>query len=130
MPSPIYNALNLVRKAIFEALDPLTTAPIYWQQAAQGQALPLVVYQSQDGGGSAEKHLNAIGWEGLITVKALASNQSAAETLINMVAPGMASLSSTGYTVCAEYERPVVIPPDAAGVWQAAHQWRVYLEAA
>lgn len=130
MPSPIYSALYIVRAAIFAALDPLTTSPIYWQQAAQGVALPFVVYQSQDSGGKADKYLNAIGWEGLITVKALANNQGAAETLINTVAPGMASLASIGYTLCAEYERPIVIPPDPNGVWQAAHQWRVYLETA
>lgn len=128
--TPIYDAIHIVRKAIFEALDPLTTAGVYWQTAAQTAALPFCVYQSQDNGGRAEKHLNALGWSGLITIKAIAASQSAAETLMAAVAPGMASLASTGYSLMAEYMQPVVIPPDDTGRWQAAHQWRVFLEAA
>lgn len=125
--TPIYDAVHIVRKAIFEALDPLTTAGVYWQRAAQGVALPFVVYQSQDGGGAADKRLNMLGWQGLFTIKALASSQSAAETLMLLVAPGMTSLSATGYSISAEYERPIVLPPDA-DVWQCCHQWRVFLE--
>ena len=124
---PIYDAIHIVRRAVFEALDPLTTAGVYWQQAAQGAALPFVIYQSQDGGGSANKRLSNLGWQGLITVKALAANQSAAETLMLAVSPGMGALSATGYSISAEYERPIVLPPQD-GVWQCCHQWRVFLE--
>jgi hypothetical protein len=130
VPTPIYNAVYLVRKAISDALDPLTTSPVSWAQADEDIEPPFVIYQSQDAGGRAEKRLNELGWSGLITVKAIATNQGAAETLMNAVAPGMASLSSAGYTIGAEYERPIVIPPDESGRWTAAHQWRVYLEAA
>lgn len=126
-PAPIFNAIYLVRNAVFDALDPLTTAGVYWQQAVQTATLPYVIYQSQDGGGSADKKLNALGWQGLVTVRALASSQSAAETLMTAVAPGMASLSASGYGIMAEYERPIVLPP-ANGVWQCCHQWRVFLE--
>lgn len=130
MPTPIFDAIKLVRAAIFAALDPLTTAPVSWAQAPQGVDPPFVVYQSQDAGGRAEKHLNALGWSGLITVKAIATSQSAAETLMSAVAPGMNSLTSVGYNIFAEYMQPIVIPPDDTGRWTTAHQWRVYLEAA
>jgi hypothetical protein len=130
MATPIYDAIKLVRAAIFTALDPLTAVPIYWQLAAEGVEPPFVVYFSQDNGGRAEKHLNALGWSGLVTVKAIATSQGAAETLMLAVAPGMANLASGGYLLMAEYMQPVVIPVDADGRWQCCHQWRVFLEAA
>lgn len=130
MPTPIYDAIAIVWAAIFAALDPLTTAPIYWAQAEEGVNPPFVIGQSQDNGGRAEKRLDDLGWSGIITIKAVAMDFGAAKTLMNTVAPGMASLTSVGYSLLADYMQPVVIPPDDTGRWQSAHQWRVYLEAA
>lgn len=126
-PTPLYSAIAVLRKAIFEALDPLTSAGVYWVQAAQGVALPFVIYQSQDNGGGSVKSVGALAWSGLITVRALAANQSAAETLMLAVAPGMASLSAAGYSIKTEYERPITIPPGDA--WQCGHIWRVSISA-
>lgn len=123
-PTPILDAIPIVRQAVYEALVPLNTAT-FWQQAKQGQALPYVIYQSQDAGGQAEKYIGSHGWSGLVTVKALAVSQKAAEDLYAVVAPGMNNLSSTGHDIATEFERPLVIPPDVAGVWQACGIWRV-----
>jgi hypothetical protein len=128
-PTPIYPAIAVLRKAIFEALDPLTTAGVYWVQAAQGAALPFVIFFSQDGGGQAEKTIGNLSWSGLVTVKALANSQSAAETLMGATAPGMAAPTAAGYTISTNYQRPIVIPP-VDGVWQCGHLWRVFIATA
>lgn len=125
--TPIYSALEIVRTAVYTALDALATNDVYWTQAPEGAALPLVIFQSQDAGGISVKNVGDLGWSGLITVRALATSQSAAESLMETIASGMESLSApTGYTLTTEYERPIFIPP-ADGVWQTGHQWRVTL---
>jgi hypothetical protein len=128
--APIIPALEIVRKSIYTALDALTTSGVYWLQSPESAALPLVIFQSQDLGGDSVKRVGDIAWSGLVTVRALATSQGAAETLMNAIAPGMASLAVPiaypGYTISTEYERPIVIPP-ADGVWQSSHQWRVTL---
>lgn len=123
-PTPLYSVLRALRFAIKAALQPLTATGVYWQRADQGVALPYIVYQSQDLGGQAVGTVGELAWSGLVTVKALATNQSAAELLIAAVAPGMEALIYAGYSISARYVRPVVIPPDG-DTWQAAHQWRV-----
>jgi hypothetical protein len=127
--APIFTAINIVRYSVIVALKALSgTAGVYWLEAPETAVRPFCVAQSQDAGGRGEPHLNALGWSGLITVKALADTLVAAETLMTAVAPAMAVLVPPGgYTMTAIYVRPVVIPP-SAGVWQAAHQWEVYLE--
>ena len=136
MIAPIYSAIQLVRFALVAALDPLTTAGVYWLQAPEGATLPYCIIQSQDLGGRAEPHLGALGWSGLITVKALASSQgsangntqAAAEAIMAAVAPGMdAIVAPTGYDIAVAYSRPIVVPP-LSGIWQSGHLWRVILE--
>jgi len=124
--TPILDAIRILRTAIYAALSPLNSAA-YWQQADQGVARPFVVFQSQDAGGQAEKRIGDHGWSGLVTVKALADNQSAAESLLATVAPGMASLSYAGRDIAAEFERPLVVPP-LDDVWQAGGIWRVFID--
>lgn len=126
---PIYSAITVLRTAIFNALDPLTTAGVYWQRATQGVAPPYVIAQSQDAGGNAVKTIGAFGWQGLVTVKAIAPTLSAAEALLAAVVPGMASLAYTGFSFVSRYERPIIIPPDG-DIWQAAHQWRIFINTA
>ena len=125
--TPILNAISILRQAVFEAFDPLTTYPVYWQQADEQVQPPFVIYQSQDAGGRAAKHIGDYGWEGLITVRALAPTQGAAEELLAAVAPGMDALQATGYSFTADYQGPLVVAPDPFGVWQAGHIWRVAL---
>lgn len=133
--APIYSAIRLVRFAITPALVALAGGRgVYWLQAPEGATLPYVIVQSQDAGGRAEPHLSALGWSGLITVKALAASngsgnaQANAETLMEAVAPGMDNLTAPAlYDLSAIYERPIVVPP-AEGVWQCGHVWRVTLE--
>lgn len=127
-PPPIYEAIPALRGAIYRALIAKTTRPVAWQQAAQTAARPLVIMTSQDGGGQSEKSLGSLAWSGLVTLRALADSQLAAEQLMAAVAPGMESLSAPGYTVMASYERPIVLPPTTDGVWQACHMWRVFID--
>jgi hypothetical protein len=129
---PLTEAIEKVRLAIYTALSPLA-APhgVYWLQADQGVPLPYVIYQSQDGGGQDLKHLGDYAWEGLVTIRALANGesgkQSGAEALLDAVLPGMSGLAVSGYTFSVEHERPLVIPPDDNGVWQAGHIYRLRL---
>ena len=133
--TPIYPAIRLVRFAIVPALVARSSgAGVYWLQAPEGAALPYVIVQSQDAGGRAEPHLSALGWSGLITVKALANANGsgnaagAAEALMDAVAPGMDNLTApAGYDLSVSYERALVVPP-LEGVHQAGHIWRVTLE--
>lgn len=133
--APIYSAIRLVRFAITPALVALAGGRgVYWLQAPEGATLPYVIVQSQDAGGRAEPHLSALGWSGLITVKALANANGsgnaalAAEALMEAVATGMDNLTApVGYDLSVAYERALVIPP-LEGVHQAGHIWRVTLE--
>lgn len=138
MTTPIYDALSLVRNAVRPALQALTSAVVYWQEVAEGAALPAIVVQSQDQGGQAELYLSGIGWSGQITVKALTSSSSAtngnaaaaAEELIATVAPGMENVAApVGYALSISYLRPVLLPP-IADVYQTGHTWNVRLERA
>jgi hypothetical protein len=127
--TPLYNAIQVVRFAVIAALDPLVTPPVFWVRATQGVALPYVIAFSQDAGGNAVKTIGRMGWQGLVTVKALAPSLSAAEALLTAVVPGMASLALTGYTFVARYERPIAIPP-TDDEWQCGHSWRVFINTA
>jgi len=79
--------------------------------------------------GCALAWLNEVDAEGLFTIRALAANQSAAETLLGIAIPGLASLSVSGYAVTATYNGSPNIPPDDADVWTAAHVYRIVLGA-
>jgi hypothetical protein len=125
---PIPDAIPLVRAAVRGALGSL--APMfnghracYWLQAEEGAAAALVtepptlasllILQSQDLGGRDASMLSLGGWEGLITVRALASSPSAAEAQMAGVASALDTLSApSGYTIRATLERPLVLPPD------------------
>jgi hypothetical protein len=128
--TPLTEAIEKLRAAVYTALSPLA-APhgVYWLQADQNAALPFVIAQSQDAGGRDVKHLGDYAWEGLVTIKALANGQSGnlsgAEALLRAVLPGMNSLAVSGYTFFVEHERPLVLPPDDQGVWQACSIFRV-----
>jgi hypothetical protein len=123
---PIYNAITVLRFAVAAALTPLTSAGVYWLRADQDVPLPYVIFQSQDLGGKAVERVGELSWEGLVTVRALASDQGAADTLMGAIVGGMATLSYAGHTITARYVRPIVIPPDG-DTWQSAHQWRVHI---
>lgn len=129
---PIPDAISIVRTALYAALSPLCGTyqglpRCYWLVAAQGAPLPLLVYQSQDGGGQDASLLGQGGWAGLITVKALASSPSAAEALLAGVPAALEGLSApAGYTIRATFNRPLVLPPKDT-VWQAAHIYRIQL---
>jgi hypothetical protein len=126
MTAPILAAITILRNAVYDALDPLTTDGVYWEQAPELEPYPFVVYQSQDAGGRAERQIGDMGWSGVVTVKAIAESVPEAESLMAAVAPGMDSLAYTDYSVSSEYLQPVVIPP-SNGIYQSCHQWRVYI---
>lgn len=74
--------------------------------------------------------LNGVGAQALITVKAIADTQTAAATLLALIAPGMSNLAIpagyTGYDApLSLYLRSPQIPPTVDGVWQSALLYQV-----
>ncbi len=129
---PIPDALTIVRVALYAALSPLcgrynNNPKCYWLIAEEGATFPLMVYQSQDGGGQDASYLGIGGWQGDITIRALASKLSEAENLIAGVPAALESLANpAGYTIKATLVRPLVIPPKDR-VWTAAQIYRIQL---
>lgn len=123
-PAPIYDSITKLRYAVVAAMKPLTTRPIYWQEAPSNAARPFVVAQSQDHGGSSSRAVGELGWVGIVVVKAIADTLSSAEQLLLAVSPGMEHLTSEGMILTTVYDHPVVIAPLDA-VWQTANQWQV-----
>lgn len=105
----ITDAVPKVRTALYTALSALGAA--YWLQAPEGTALPLIVFQAQDGGGLDDSYLNSAGWSGLYTIRALADSPSAAETLLAGVPAAIAGLTVSGYSSRTRFVRSLVLPP-------------------
>lgn len=138
-PTPILDPIAILRVALFAAIGPLLSgyqdsagrAKCYWQRADQKDAngvsvtIPYVVCQSQDNGGQAVKHVGDWGWAGLVALKALANGQTPAEILYALAAPGMAQLAHVGYSISADFQQPLVIPPTPTDTWQSGGIWRV-----
>lgn len=138
-PQPILTAEYVFRKAFYDALSPLLTGYMdsagrvkcYWKRAEQldanGQAVtvPYLIYQPQSDI-SAIRWIGTIDAEALFTLRAHAPTPGAAETLLGLAAPGMASLAYTGFTFLAVYDRSPQIPPDG-DVWAALHTFRVHI---
>jgi len=131
--APILTAESILATAIRDALDGYVGTyngrpKVYYQLAEQGSPLPYVIYQCQTDIG----RMDWIGRTGAtvqLTVKALATAAKAARDLLATVAPGMNSISISGYTVQARYLRTVAIPPTPSGVYQSAHVYRIRIEA-
>lgn len=142
MPMPILTAEAVLRKAMYDAFVPLLSSytdsagrvKCYYKRAdqldANGHAVtvPYLIYQPQSDI-AALRWIGVIDAEALFTLRALAPSQSAAEMLLGLAAPGMASLSATGYTIQAIYERTPNIPPDG-DVWTVAHMFRIHISTA
>jgi hypothetical protein len=117
------DAVTLTRRALAVALG----SSWHWLLAPQGTALPFGVYQSQDGGGRPLIYVGDLAWSGLIVLRACATSQAGAETLLASGAAALASLAApAGYALRCRPERPIVIPP-AGGIWYAAYLYRVDL---
>jgi hypothetical protein len=141
-PQPILNAEYVLRKALHDAFVPLLSSytdsagrvKVYYKRADQEDAnkqpitVPYLIYQPQSDI-AALRWVGVIDAEALFTIRALAAKQSAAETLLGLASPGMASLSATGYTIQAIYERTPTIPPDG-DVWTVAHIYRIHISIA
>jgi hypothetical protein len=129
---PIPNAIAIVRTALYGALCPLVGTyqgrpRCYWQIATEAAPLPLLVFQSQDIGGRDASYLALGGWEGLITVKALASSDAAAEMQLSGVYAALESMPHPrGYTIHCTLDRPLTVPP-GDGVYTAGLIVRVRL---
>lgn len=130
--TPILTAETILTTAIRDALAPLVGTyngrpKVYYQLAEQGAPLPYVVFQCQS-------DISRMDWLGdtgatvLVTIKALASDAQSARALLATVAPGMDSLSYSGVTVQARYDRSPTVPPSAAGVRQALHVYRLRID--
>lgn len=114
-PTAIPTALARLRTVIPALLDSLVAGAVYEQQAPPNAALPCIVWHSQDGGGQAAPRVGIIAWDGLITVRAFAVSQDAANALALTIAttlPGRTLVS--GDRVAIDLDRPLIIP--ASGV--------------
>jgi hypothetical protein len=129
MTGPIYSVIQILREAIQAALDPLTTAGVYWAEADQDAGLPVVIGQSQDNGGADVSYVGAFDWSGLVAIRCLAAALPTAETLLASIAPGMETLSHAGVTITTRPIQPLTIPP-FEGVYQAGRIWRIRMSAA
>lgn len=137
--SALVDALPAVRGALLGWLGPLVGGRAYWAASpAAGIARPLIVIQSQDGGGAPVPSVGQVGWGGLIVVRCIvdagAGGLAAAEALSRQVAdaiPAGATLSvgAASYAASFALDRPVAVPP-AADAWTAALRYRVALHPA
>lgn len=137
MTTPVYDAIAIARLSVEAALAPLVRAQhnnsgearLYWFKPPAGQPpLPYVVHQTQDRGGLPAHFLNIGAWAGLWAVKVLANSAALAEEWLAAIDGGMDSLALpsgyTGYSIQADYEQPLVLPPDQ-DVWQSGAIWRI-----
>lgn len=129
---PIPNALDVVRVALYAALSPLCGAynshpKCYWLIAELGAPLPLLVFQSQDGGGQDASFIGLGGWQGEITIRALAASPNAAAAQLAGVPAALEALTNpAGYTIRATFLRPLTLPPKD-GVWTSGQIYRIHL---
>lgn len=130
MSTPPIQAEDAIARAIYGALAPLMTAyqfagsaRCYYQLAPEQSPMPFLVYQLQTDIDAVQR---VGGWDGeaLVLLRAVAETPAAARTLLGIVAPGMDSLSTTGYHVQAEWNGAPAIPP-SIGYVQAALRYRV-----
>jgi hypothetical protein len=129
-PTAIPTALARLRTAIPAALDSLVSSRVFERQAPPNVALPCIVWHSQDNGGQRAPRVGIVAWEGLITVRAFAVSQDAADALAQTIAttlPGRTLVS--GDRVAIDLDRPLTIPSSgitttytAAVIFRAAVQ--------
>lgn len=137
--SALVDAMPAVRAALLGWLGPLVGGRAYWAQSpTPATARPLIVIQSQDGGGAPVPFVGQVGWGGLIVVRcivdAAAGGLAAAEALSRQVetaVPAGATLTvaAASYAATFTLDRPVAVPP-AADAWTAALRYRVQLHPA
>lgn len=136
--TPVYDAITIARESVSAALAPLVAAQqadglavrLRYQRMPAAFELPYCVHQNQDQGGAPELLLNGAGWSGLWVVKVFATAIGVADAWLAAIRGGMDSLSLpapyTGYSIRADFDRPLVIPPDGE-VWQSAALWRIHI---
>lgn len=137
MPTtPIADAVTIARLSVEAALSPLIATQqgdglavrLRYARMPAAYTLPYVIHGLQDGGGAADPTLDGAGWAGLWAVKVFATSIATADAWLAAIRGGMDSLSLpagySGLSIRADYERPIVIPPDGE-TWQAAAMWRI-----
>lgn len=125
MSGPVYDAIPVMRGAVAAALG----ASAHWQRNEDAAPTrPYLIFDSQDGGGRADAYVGCIGWEGLVTVRAVADFQDEADAALAPAFTAMQSLSApSGYAIGARFVRPITLPPTGETRYAAA-QWEVYIE--
>lgn len=137
MPTtPIADAVIIARLAVEASLTPLVATQqadglavrLRYARMPAAYTLPYVVHQAQDGGGLGDPFLDGAGWMGLWAVKVFATTIALADSWLVAVRGGMDGLALpvgySGLSIRADYDRPLVIPPDGE-TWQAAALWRI-----
>ena len=135
MTTPVLDAILIARQSVDDALRPLVAAKqndgkavrLYWQRQSVN-LYPCVIHQSQDRGGQDASFLAIGGWSGLWAVQTYAMDQATADDWLAAIRDGMDDLALpsgyTGYSIQADFEQPLVVPPDES-IWQAGAIWRI-----
>lgn len=83
---------------------------VYASVAPSIPTYPLVVYQSQDGGGSRFDSLARNGWEGLITFRSIDVTMSGAWNKIQELAEHIPNVVASGFLIEYRIEHPIWLP--------------------
>lgn len=136
MTTPVYDAITIARLSVEAAVKPLvlaqqggTGAPRFYWQRQSANVYPCAIHQSQDRGGEGASFLNIGAWAGLWTIQAYANDQTTADAWLAAIQGGMASLApptgyTSGYSIQADYDRPLILPPDR-DIYPSGAIWRI-----
>lgn len=138
--APIINVLSLVDAALLNAFTPLVPtyegAPAaYFMQGppgisgalASGTLTKVIVYSFTDSGGKRKDHINYAGWEGRMIIHCYSDTKATANALLSSVATALNSVTITGYSFDATWERPTIYVPQN-NIWRLAGVWDICVE--
>ena len=100
----------LLMMAFDTALGSLYNDRVYAGVAPSNPTFPCLVYQSQDGGGVRDDHINQNGWDGLITFRSIDVTLSGAWNRLIQVADALPNVTISGYGVTYIPDHPQWFP--------------------
>lgn len=71
---------------------------------------PLGIYQSQDGGGNNDDHINQNGWKGLVTIRCIDTTLLGAFAKAAEVATALPTMEHSTYDIVVKTQRPITLP--------------------
>lgn len=124
---PIIDAIPALGAAIADAIIPLTSVGVYWQQLERNAERPLIWCRVV----TPVTPKNRIGVAGCqldLQLIAQDTTDAGATDLLATVTPGMDALTVSGYTTTVRWVRSPALSPTPNGVSSAAHVYRIILE--